>query len=104
MGVSCMALSLPSGSFGPLHPDTVLNVLDRADLNTPRHQFGSSGLDVPHDQRQAWREPGADVTEHAEPGVSWTFRLEAYRAGSDEPCALQEVRESPAGRRTRAGA
>jgi hypothetical protein len=30
--------------------------------------------------------------------------LEAYRAGSDEPCALQEVRESPAGRRTRAGA
>jgi hypothetical protein len=29
--------------------------------------------------------------------------LEAYRAGSDEPCALQKVRESSAGRRTGAG-
>jgi hypothetical protein len=60
MGISCTAQSLTSGSLkkknefprsaGPVDPDILLNMLDRADLNTPLNQFGSSGLDVSHDQ------------------------------------------------------
>jgi hypothetical protein len=37
-------------SAGRVDPDTLLNVLDRADLNAPLNQFGSSGLEVSHDQ------------------------------------------------------